>query len=125
MKNQHELKELQVRLTKLQVEIKNLEKDKSYIINEIIDKKNKLNSLRQKIKNLTIKEPIISEHAMLRYIERIMNINLDDIANRILTKENLEIIKLTGNCKIKSEGIELIVKDSCVISVLVRDREEN
>ena len=118
MKNQHELKSLQVRKTKLEVEIKNLEKDKNIIIGEINNKKNSLNSIRQNIKKLAIKEPIISEHAMLRYIERVMNINLEDIGNRILTEENRKMIKFAGSCKIKSDGIELIVKDFCIISVV-------
>lgn len=118
MKNQQELKSLQVRKTKLEVEIKSLEKDKNIIIEEINNKKNNLNSICQKIKNLAIKEPIISEHAMLRYIERVMNINLKDIENRILTEENRKMIKFAGSCKIKSNGVELIVKDSCVISVV-------
>ncbi|MFA7709918.1 MAG: hypothetical protein WCY30_02300 [Candidatus Neomarinimicrobiota bacterium] len=67
-KNQHDLKAMQSRKTKLEVEIKNLEKDKKLINEEINKRRNSLNSIRQLIKNLTIMEIVVSEHAMLRYI---------------------------------------------------------
>jgi len=53
-----------------------------------------------------------------------MEIDLKDIKNRILTKENREIIDNCGSCTIKDDNIEIIVKNRCVISVLTRGEDK-
>lgn len=118
MKNRHELKLLQAKKTKLEVEIISLEKDQKQIAKEIDNKKRELNAICQEIESFANKEPIISEHAMLRYIERVIGIDLGDIEKHILSEQNRKLIDFAGNCRIKSNGVELIVKNRCVVSVV-------
>jgi hypothetical protein len=55
---------------------------------------------------------------MLRYIERVLGVDLKDVEEAILTESNLKLIEFSPNCKIKSHGIEFIVKSKKVISVV-------
>lgn len=116
--NPHELKGLQVRKAKLEAEIKALEEDRNKVSQDISRKKNELNTVQQKIESYTVIEPVVTEHAMLRYIERVLGIDLAEIQARILTQQNRQAIQFAGSCKIKSEGVELVVKDRRVVSVV-------
>jgi len=113
-----ELKGLQVRKTNLESEIKTLEAERDRYARESAAKKIELNSVIQKINNSTKKEPIVSEHALLRYIERVLGVDVDAVRAAILTEGNRKVIEFSGSCKIKSGGVELVVKDRCVVSVV-------
>lgn len=114
----HELKGLHVRKAKLDAEIKAIEDERTRLGQEVGRKKNELNTVRQKIDSFMAKEPVVTEHALLRYIERVMGINLEEIRGRILTEQNRKAIEFAGSCKIKSDGVEFVVKDRCVVSVV-------
>lgn len=81
-------------------------------------KRNELVSIEQRIVPLSMTEPVVSEHALLRYIERVMGLDLDAIRQQILNDKNRAAIAFAGNCRIKSGGVELIVKDRTVVSVV-------
>jgi chromosome segregation ATPase len=119
VKDTHQLKSLEVRRTTLNSEISVLETERKRCDSEINRKKQELDAITKQINSFAVKEPVVSEHAMLRYIERVMNIDLDDIKNRILTEQNRNVIEFAGSCRIKSEGVELVVKNKCVVSVVV------
>ncbi len=116
--NAHDLKQLQVRRTKVEAELKAANQDRESLSKRIHDLKNELNSLDTKIKNFSKSKPMVSEHAMLRYIERVIGIDLEDVKQQILTETNVKAIEFAGNCTIKCNNIELIVKDRCVVSVV-------
>jgi len=114
----HELKSLQVRKNKLIPEIISKTNERDLLTKEIVSKKNELAAIEKRIENATLHDPVVTEHALLRYIERVMGIDLAEVTKRILSEQNKKAIKFAGNCKIKSEGIELIVKNKQVISVV-------
>lgn len=118
MKNAHELKALQVRSNQLILTIDSLTQEKQKMDKEIAHKKNELKQLVEKINNFTKSSPIVTEHAMLRYIERVMGVDLEKITNDILTEQNIKTIEFAGSCRIKSNSVEFIVKDRKVISVI-------
>ena len=63
------------------------------------------------------KEPIVSEHALLRYIERVYGIDLDELRGKILNPQTKEWIEQFGSGKIPSDGCRLIVKNRVVVTV--------
>lgn len=119
-KDSQELKGLQVRLQRtsnsldeVSKEFKILSKNKS----ELEEYRKFLNSEINRIQNSN-KEIIISEHAMLRYIERIKGINLDEIKTEILTPQLLSTVKTMGNGKFPSgNGFRAVVKDNTIITI--------
>jgi len=63
-------------------------------------------------------EPVVSEHALLRYLERKYNLDLEDIKREILTNDNVIMIKNMGNGKYPiSDGLKAVVKNNTVITI--------
>lgn len=118
MNNQHELKGLQVRKTKIEAEIKALDGERERCQQELGRKRNELNTVKQKIDQFAAREPVLTEHAMLRYVERVLGIDLQDVQRQILSEKNRAAIAFAGSCRIKAGGVELVVKDRVIVSVV-------
>lgn len=113
-------------LKKLITRISNLIRENNLIDNDIRNLQNKKRennklkfSLEQQLKELEEKELQITEHALLRYCERILKINTEEIKNLILSKEILDQIKVLGiNGKfVHSDGFRVVVKDNKVVTI--------
>ena len=85
----HELKQLNTRLTKAKVEAdqaKDIAKEAQRNSNKL--QQNVANIEKQiKVLQDQSKEMIVSEHALLRFIERIYEVDLDELKNQIITDE--------------------------------------
>ena len=116
----HQLKLLQTQRDKLEIELKQLlevkrEHDKQYEAT-----RTKLNELTAKITALQMNttEPIITEHAYLRYLERAKGIDLNELTVEILSAKTIAAINLLGSCKIPiGNGLVLIVRNRTVVSI--------
>lgn len=65
----------------------------------------------------TISEAQVSDHAVLRYLERVKGINIQAIRNEILTPNRVQL--MAHGCKsIKGNVYELVIKNFTVITVL-------
>lgn len=61
---------------------------------------------------------IVSEHAILRYLERTMGLDIKAIEKEILTDETLKQYRTLGNGKYPVEnGCKAVIKDNVVITV--------
>jgi len=120
-KQSAEQKALETRRNELQAERK-------VLVGEIADKqqisavmKKKIGLLHKKIESIkeaTPKKIIVSEHAMLRYLERVRGIDLQEIADIILTEKSVKVVQEFGDCKINTEnGFKIIVKNNSVVTV--------
>ncbi len=118
MSNSHDLKALQVRKSKVESEIKALRSEQSSIGAAVGLKLTELNNLNQQIAKFSLKEPTVSEHALLRYIERVFGVDMEEIKGLILTEKNRKMIDFAGSCRIKCDGVEFVVKDRVVVSVV-------
>ena len=121
IRNSQKLKQLQSRKTKLEVDLKGLGK-------EVKDKQqaqskafNQLNSVKREIELLKTTDIVVSEHAILRYLERTMGLDLEQVKSQILTTDNIILIKNMGNGKYpvgNGSGLKLVVKQNTVVSVV-------
>jgi len=118
MSDTHELKSLQVRREKLLAESKQFAQEIERIRKQKSGVDAEISMLEQRIESMTEREPVVTEHAMLRYVERVMGIDLNGIKNSILTEQNRKMIAFAGSCRIKSGNVEFVVKDRRVISVV-------
>ena len=65
------------------------------------------------------KELRISEHAVLRYMERIMKIDLAEIERELLTDDlRLRVKTLGGSCEIKKQDYTIVIKDYIIITII-------
>lgn len=114
--NSHNLKHLQVRKCKIEEELQYIQVERERYSTRIHELKNELNIIVTKINSLNKKEPTISEHELLRYVERVMGIDLEDVKKHMLTPQNLKLIEFADNCTIKCNGVDFIVKDRCIVT---------
>lgn len=112
----HELKQLQVRKAKLEAEVATLLLTKQEVEKAYTEAKDKIKSLTLQIKAFST-EPTVSEHAMLRYLERAKGINLEALQNEILTPSNKAKIRFMGSGKVAIGDLQAVVRDMVIVSV--------
>jgi predicted nuclease with TOPRIM domain len=111
-------------LKALQIKEKNLDSEELVLLQEKVKIQEQLNKVSQKkasikkqIENLT-KDFTVSEHALLRYIEKTYNINLNDISNNILKNESLEKYDFFGNGEYPlNKGLKAVIKDKVIVTI--------
>ncbi len=122
MKNadSHQLKILQTRRDKMEIEVKETLRLKHEHDRRYEEARNKLKQLDDQIVAFEAASsvPIVTEHALLRYLERAKGIDLADLRREILTERNIETINLLNSCKIPiGEGLSLIVRNRTIVSI--------
>lgn len=123
----HELKSLQGRRDKMrqvisicESEVRDKHKELNQKNKELNDKKKQLNLILKNIKNIeNNKDVVISEHAILRYLERVKGFNLEDIKNEMLDVTTKDTLKVLPVNKIKCAGYNLIVKNNVITTVTI------
>ena len=93
-----------VRLTKREQQ---LGSERAVVINQI-----------KQLKDRNI-DPIVSEHALLRYIERVIGIDMDELRQKILTEEVKNFSRIFGDGTFPAEGFKVVVKDKKVVTIKV------
>jgi len=83
-------------------------------------KRNKIQALKEEIdrfeKNGNIK---VSEHAIVRYFERVKGFNISDIEKEILTEEVLKMVEqLGGNGGYPNKDFKVLMKDFTVTTIV-------
>lgn|SRR4030066_1011031 len=91
----------------LQQEIDKIEK-------AILDLENKLEQLQ--------KEPQLSEHAIIRYLERVLGFDLESLKKQILTPEVIDQINTLKNGKIIRNEFIYCFKNKTIITVLKEEK---
>ena len=126
-KESEELKRLQSLLSMVQAEVSTLEEKDRILKNEINSKKVYINELFRKIRVLQNKKSqlIVSEHAIIRYLERVVGMNSNEIIAKIIPEEVINWVKATGNGSypVNNGEFRIKVKDGVVVTVLGKDQE--
>lgn len=99
------------RLSELQSEYKALVKDQQCL-------ENKLRLIRDDKKRLKKREEVIvSEHALLRYCERVLGIDLEEIKHKLLPESTIDQIKTLKSGIFPSKDLKLVVKNKIVVTI--------
>jgi hypothetical protein len=115
----HDLKALQTRLREATREADSCEERATRAMavwKEALDNVTKIETQIRELED-TAKEPIVSEHALLRYIERFMGVDLESVRRAILTETAVKMIKFTRNGKVTTDGRRLIIKNGTVVTI--------
>ena len=124
VKNIETLKQLNSQKAKLEGEIEGLKSVLKQNNKELVTKKESLKRIEDRIKNLNADGSIkVTEHAILRYLERVKGLNIADIEKEILEESIVNTISVLGNgtyphpkgfkVKVKDNNIVTIINDSC------------
>jgi len=117
--NSHDLKHLQTVRGQLQEQQACLQNQRSALNAQTNLVNAQLQDVERKISAIQSQgKPVVSEHALLRYLERALHLNLDDIRAEIL-HGRIEQIRQLKTCKIKTgTGLTLVVKNQVVVTVM-------
>ena len=84
------IKQFETMKSEIMGKITGLKEQKRIIDKDLFGLENSLKSLEQKINNLQNSDLIVSEHAIIRYIERVIGINIE-----ALEQERKEVMQRT------------------------------
>jgi chromosome segregation ATPase len=121
MNENKKIKKLLIKLKKEENYVQELRRSLSAIHNKINDKndtitiiKNELNKL-QDVSNIDV-----SEHAIIRYLERIKNLNIEEIKREIITSNIKNQYEILGDGIYPNNDFNVVIKNSNVITILVK-----
>lgn len=85
---------------------------------ELHHKKEALKATNKRIKEIKDdSELVISNHALVRYFERVLQIDIEEIKNKILSEQVLDLHKKLGNGKFPNEGFHVVIVNNVVKTV--------
>lgn len=115
-----ELKRLQSLHHQLQLEFKSLQESGSRLTMQIATKAKQIKEVEQKIHKLKGygDSIIVSEHAILRYLERVYGLDLGKIKKEILPERIAAQAKAIGNGRYGVIDHTLLIKNNVVVTVL-------
>lgn len=119
IKQKEELKKLQSLLIKQKSEIDLIKRERQLINERLSVAERNLKNTEEELKKLkTGNKIIVSEHAVLRYLERTMELDLKAVENEILSKEVVSQYRTLGNGKYPvSNGCKAVIKDNIVLTI--------
>jgi hypothetical protein len=120
-------KVLNTRLKKTFIEIDGLKRRQQTVTSELKEKMKQVQSISDQMNALREKEIVITEHAVLRYLERVKGIDIESIKKEMLpvkVKEQIETLGGEGKYPIGLDNPgQLILKNNVVVSVYVREKK--
>lgn len=110
MAEQNALKGYHTKLTRLNRELDELKRESSTTNGKIVKKKRDIKDTEARINRMCNGKIIISEHAIIRYLERIENIDIEAIKDMIVDEKTRGAINVltSGTFPIKGGKIEVI-----------------
>lgn len=95
-----------------------LEAELQLLNEDISTKQNKASILSKKIEELRPKQPTVSDHAIVRYMERELDLDIQALKNTILTDELIAQMKtLGGNGKFKSGKLTIVIQNYLIKTI--------
>ena len=109
-----QLKEMEGDADALKIEVANKQREYSFKMNAIKDIKSKIDDLEKKDNKIKV-----SEHAILRYLERVKGVDISEIEKEILSDDVVELVdKLGGSGGYPNKNFKVLMKDYTVTTVV-------
>jgi len=114
-------------INKIKDEVIRLEYDISLLKSEIarlqknqFNKFTKLKEAKAKLNKITGQKPFnVSDHAVVRYLDRVMGVDLDELYRKILSDDVLSCIEKTGGeGTFPNKDFKVVMKNNTVVTVL-------
>lgn len=124
MKRNHlkgsQIKSIQVLISKINFEIDNIKAQQKVLQSSMDKQRAQLKKYQEELLSLQMdsKEIIISEHAILRYLERVYKLDITKLYKEIVTPKVQEQIKEFGNGTYSVEAFSIKVVDNVVVTIL-------
>ena len=120
-----ELKAMKTRKSELATQLAALQREAQALnarLSKIQSEKSTLlrtqKSLDRQIYNLKTRAPVVTEHAIIRYLERVLGMDMEDIRNELLTDGVLALHNSGGSGAITTDkGYKVVVKKGVVVTI--------
>lgn len=124
----HLLKQLRTRRTQAQAEVADQERVVALAQQSLKAAQERLYTVEREIQALeaVAAEPIVTEHAMLRYLQHVKGLDLDALQKEILSGGAAEQINLLQSGRLPAAcGATLVVKQCTVVTVIPSSNANN
>ena len=113
------LKGLKTRKSKVDAEITLIQSEIENKKKEFNNKKQLSNNLKAKIENLNEEGLIISEHAILRYIERVIGLDMEELKAKILDESIVSYHRELGNgvYPLTNTDKKAVIKNNTIVTI--------
>ena len=120
--NSNKLKQLETLLNKTQNDYDVLNTKIANDQRVLASKKKAIENIKSQIQAISAnKEITISEHALLRYLERVSKVDTEAVKKDIITPELIKMVEtLGGNGKYPVGNITLVMRDYVVTTILMK-----
>ena len=120
MENVRKVKGLKSQLIKLNSDADILKLTISNSQKELSQKLNSIKQINAEIEKLNKQEGIrVSEHAIVRYLERVKGLNVEKIQKEILSDDVMKLIEvLGGNGTYPKDGFSIVIRNNTVTTIL-------
>jgi len=116
-----ELKQLQARKTKLEQKLDTAKVDKQNAADFFMGIKRQISNIENQIKILKfkkVKDPIISDHAVVLYLERVCGVDIEQIKEKILSPLVRSVMSQgDGNGKVKTADFTIVFKNRVIVTI--------
>lgn len=118
VKNTEERKQIERQMTKLDAEIAALEHDRDSLEGRLHERNMQHSMLRKRLEALKPKAITISDHAIVRYLERKAGFDIEAIRKSILESDLQAMVgALGGSGKFPINGYQVVLKDYTVVTI--------
>ncbi len=114
---EREIDILKKKKTGIDVELKRKKAAFDAEMKKVIEIDNKIIGLEELIKSLKPRNIRISTHALLRYIERILKIDIEEIKRKIINKDIEQSYYQLGDGKYHNGNITLLINNDTVVTI--------
>jgi chromosome segregation ATPase len=117
-------------LKQLQTQLRQLKEDCEQLVNESKTLNTKIKTKRDEIATVEARivmanlKITVSEHAVLRYLERVQGIDISSIKETILNDQIKEQIQTLGNGVYPNNGFRVRVKNNVIVTVINHDHDD-
>ena len=123
MKEVREIKKVKSKIRRASEEAKDLKSNVKLWQQMYSLKIGEIQSLTDKLKEMSKGDIKITEHAMLRYIERVLGIDIEQIEKSILEELDIETIEKLGNGTYPVRDFNVVIKENFIITVIKNENE--
>lgn len=109
----HEVAALKAERAEIDTRIRMLERERSDILTEVA----------KRVRRMEM-QPQVSDHALVRFIERVHGIDLSSIKAHILTPRIVESVR-AGASAVVVDGVKFIVRGGVLVTVVTNDKPKN
>jgi hypothetical protein len=123
MADHNELKHLLCRKEATEQSIKALKDQQQDIVRRLQQEKDTLVRINQGIDRIKRESDklVVSEHAILRYFEKVLKFDIEEIKKKILPAKQGEQVKVLGSGTFTADTHRLRVKNGVVVTILTDD----